>query len=296
MSGMDLLLQAASIGNSDSSVRNASCGTGDNKRSFLQSNSHGVATNANTQWLQSSPISRAGSTISLPPKKRLKLTFQNSSCEHSMNKGSVPLRRNPLSLASVATVVSSASSQGSSVIDSSTRNYEWTDSAITEATRTKNNLLHLCDSVHVPKRQDAAHKFGHGRRSASKKKSNGSSCPKPRCGLSNQSSSDMKSLTDVDGNDMCMGYFSMPRRQPTIDVLPTTVMNPPEEHQVEDMKQPGPTSIHQNLIRSRSAEKSFSSENKTSDVKSETNQAMSAKSLLYQAYLQALQSPIKESR
>lgn len=90
---------------------------------------------------------------------------------------------------------------------------------------------------------------------------------------------------------MCMGYFSMPRRKPPPAVLPTNVMNPHEEYHMEQLKQPVPTLIQQELA-SNSAMESFPSGNKTRDEKSENSQAMTAKLLLYQAYLEAMnQSP-----
>lgn len=289
MSGFDLLLQAAGRSQSDFSVgRSASNSSGDYKHSLLHSNFIGT----NNKPLPSSKIPLSDSKISLPPKKRMKHSLHVASGEHNISTHSAQLRPNPISCVSVATFVSSASS---SSVDSPTINSEWTDSATTEAKRPKNGPLQLCDTISVPKRKDAAHKFSHGRRSASKKKPNSSSDLKLRRGFSNHSintkSGDTKSLTDVDGNDMCMGYFSMPRRKPPPAVLPTTVMNPQEEHQVEKLEQPVPTLIQQELT-SNSAMESFPSGNKTRDEKSENSQAMTAKLLLYQAYLQAInQSP-----
>jgi len=294
MSGLDLLLQAARSSNSDLSVsvdRSVSSSPGDYKRSLLHSNF--VATN--NKLLHSSNISLSDSKTSLPPKKRMKLSFHNTSGEHSMNKESVQLRCNPVSSTSLATLVSSASSQGSSVVDSPTLNSEWTDIATTEAMRPKNGLLQLCDSVNVPKRENVPHKISHDRRSASKKKSNSNSDLKLRCGLSNDSiRADLKSLTDVDGNDMCMGYFSMPRRKSPPVALPTTVTNPQEEHQVEETKQLASILIHQEPL-SNSATASFSSRREIPNEKPENSQAMTPKWLLYQAYLQALnQSLVNE--
>jgi len=172
----------------------------------------------------------------------------------------VPSRRG-LSSTSVATVVSAASSQGSS--DSSSLNSEWTEGATAEATNENQDLLQLCDSVIgesfvVPNREGTAR----GSASKSKKTTGGRGW-----------FGDTKCLTDVDGNDLGMGYFS--RRSPAL-VTPTLAANAREENV--------PTSLRSAIIERGAGQQQEGRQS----IRDETYDHCQANVLLYHTYLRAL--------
>jgi len=307
MSGLDLL-QLAALSRSGSS-----CSAGDYKRSLLQLHANFVATSANRTPLDSCALSLAGSPSSLPPKKRFKPnddsvrsrpsppsstsaatvvsaagsqgSLGSSSsldsewtdvaideatnerqgllqlCDSSIGDSFVLPSRRGLSSTSVATVVSAASSQGSS--DSSSLNSEWTEGATAEATNENQDLLQLCDSVIgesfvVPNREGTAR----GSASKSKKTTGGRGW-----------FGDTKCLTDVDGNDLGMGYFS--RRSPAL-VAPTSAANAHEENV--------PTSLRSEIIERGAGQQQEGRQS----IRDANYDHCQANVLLYHTYLRAL--------
>jgi hypothetical protein len=184
-------------------------------------------------------------------------------------------RRSDASLSSLGVSVVTASSRGSGYTDSPTLNSEWTEATVAEMRSRKDevNLLQLCNTVIVPTKRRVTQDKNEGskprRVSLSFHKTPSPELiirPQVPAGSSSVNRNEGKNVKtslvkDVNGNDMCMGYFSM-----------TSHKSAATEGQAkpQDMNKMNKSSV---------------------DVK-HTNQAASsttAKSLLYQAYLQALE-------
>jgi len=308
MSGLDLL-QLAALSRSGS----RSVGDYKRSLLQLHANFVATSPSANRTPLDSSALSLAGSPSSLPPKKRFKPnedsvrsrpsppsststatvvsaagsqgSLGSSSsldsewtdvaideatnerqgllqlCDSSIGDSFVLPSRRGLSSTSVATVVSAASSQGSS--DSSSLNSEWTEGATAEATNENQDLLQLCDSVIgdsfvVPNREGTAR----GSASKSKKTTGGRGW-----------FGDMKCLTDVDGNDLGMGYFSRP--SPAL-VAPTSAANAREENV--------PTSLRSEIIERGAGQQQEGRQS----IRDANYDHCQANVLLYHTYLRAL--------
>merc|ERR1711957_461062 len=154
--------------------------------------------------------------------------------------------------------------------DSSSLDSERTESAMAEATNEKQDLLQLGDSViggsfTAPNRKGTAHENNRGLSSAStsKKESGGRGW-----------FGDTKCLTDVDGNDLRMGYFS--RQSPPL-VAPTLAANAHKEN----------VSFHSEIIK-RGVGPQQEGRQSIPDEQCGDGQDTMADLLLYQSYLQAL--------
>ena len=278
MSGMDLLLQAAecsdgaasvcSAGNVSTSADSTASSTAADYTTILYSNFISAQESyRQQQQLQQQPppksMSRSNSGASLPPKKRMRF------CSFMSEP-----RRSDASLSSLGVSVVTASSRASGYTDSPTLNSEWTEATVAEMRSRKDevNLLQLCNTVIVPTKRRVTQAKNDGskprRVSLSFQKTPSPELIRPQVpagssSVNNEGKNVKTSLVkDVNGNDMCMGYFSM------------------TSHKSAD-------------IEGQAKPQDMNKMNKSSvDVKQHTNHAASsttAKSLLYQAYLQALE-------
>lgn len=169
--------------------------------------------------LRSSKLSRSDSRSSLPPKKRRK-----SHCRAAVGC--------PRSSASGAAVATAARSKGSFISDdfASLRSGSATEDAASETWKPNNRALGRCSKDRTAPKN--------GRRGASsKKKSHHSRGPKhPH---SHELGSEM---TDVEGNDVRMGYFSLPRHKTPPGVVPKADAPPQATIGAEALHERVPTS------------------------------------------------------
>jgi len=253
---MELLLRAAAIRDGAISTSVSVTSSGSN-----------FAVGKN-ELLHSSKISRSDPKTLLPPKKRMKFKFHAAiTCPRSLTSG--------------ATMATSARSQSSIIADDSTSNSAWTMGAANKMMGPINSLSKRCSSDKAtPILAVARAQRNERSSSSSEKKSNNSRGSKHQ--HSNEFSSE---ITDVDGNNMCMGYFSMPRRRSAPAVLPTTVLNPQEVVKAEEPNKHVPPSIEQEFMRHLSTGIS-SPLTSFLEEQHENNQAKTAKLLLCRAYLQ----------
>ena len=269
---MDLLLQAAecsdgaasvcSAGNVSTSADSTASSTAADYKTILYSNFISAQESYRQQQPPPKSMSRSNSGASLPPKKRMRF------CSFMSEP-----RRSDASLSSLGVSVVTASSRASGYTDSPTLNSEWTEATVAEMRSRKDevNLLQLCNTVIVPTKRRVTQDKNDGskprRVSLSFQKTPSPELIRPQVpagssSVNNEGKNVKTSLVkDVNGNDMCMGYFSM------------------TSHKSAD-------------IEGQAKPQDMNKMNKSSvDVK-HTNQAASsttAKSLLYQAYLQALE-------
>mmetsp|Transcript_6617 Transcript_6617/g.10555 ORF Transcript_6617/g.10555 Transcript_6617/m.10555 type:complete len:401 (+) Transcript_6617:403-1605(+) len=278
MSGMELLLQATGRSDGVRSTDSSANSTTD-KHTMLHSN---FVTAANK-------ISRSDSDSksSLPPKKRMKFNFDNASCV-SMSESSfqrtgssdTSLSSSWMSVASRSSTIASHSSDCITNSPTPTQNSEWTETMTTEMMmRPQGDLLQLGNSVIVPKRKKGGSGHSSKKSNSSVKRQLYDSSVNTKAASKKKESSFIK---DVNGNDMCMGYFSMPSRKlspaPAEEQpLPTTV-NPQDVTQ-EELK-PLPTN---EVIMPHSTKAAA-----VITIPDSQAAQIAAKSLLYQAYLQAL--------
>jgi len=276
MSGMELLLQATGRSDGVRSTDSSANSTTD-KHTMLHSN---FVTAANK-------ISRSNndSKSSLPPKKRMKFNFDNASCvsmsESSFQRTGSSDTSLSSSWMSVASRSSTITSHGSDCITNSptpTQNSEWTETMTTEMMmRPQGDLLQLGNSVIVPKRKKGGSGHSSKKSNSSVKRQLYDSSVNTKAASKKKESSFIK---DVNGNDMCMGYFSMPSRKlsPVEEqTLPTTV-NPQDVSQ-EELKL-----LHTNEVSMPHSTKTAAA----MTIPDSQAAQIAAKSLLYQAYLQAL--------
>mmetsp|Transcript_39370 Transcript_39370/g.82802 ORF Transcript_39370/g.82802 Transcript_39370/m.82802 type:complete len:319 (+) Transcript_39370:893-1849(+) len=307
VSGMDLLLEAA--GRSEGITSNASF---NNRAQMHFSNSKRILSQnfatAKLNRLGASQVSRSSSMPALPPKKRLKLSFNAASGE-SMNS-SFQLASSRLSVPSFMSSIS----RGSFSVESSARNQEWNT---IQPTRNQewttiqpqlkvNRLLQMCNkSAVVPNKSARQNKKGEWRNSLKLNKSAsdaGINRRVPSSSVSKVSSSSPNVVKDVNGNDMCMGYFSMVPRtisSEAEDTVSTITANSQdfsksrEEAVHSEPKNQSSTKPSNEEIR---IPQSLMSAIPKSDEQVSQSQAPApssdlAKKLLYEAFLKALHQP-----
>lgn len=294
MSGMELLLQAA--GCSDGASSNESvCSSSTSRSSY----SHHLST------------SRSNYMSSLPPKKRMKLNFVHNAVS---SESSFQLPRSVSVVSSGMSANSTTSIHGSSsssfYTDSPTLNSDWTTTTTATQGPQANTFLHpLFNSVIVPNRRVNDKKYSQ-RIPSKKSKSLKRQRVFDSSSSSNRAAKKEPSLVrDVDGNDMCMGYFSMPARNqsqsPAIASSPAPE-DPPSPVAVETL--PANTvTVNRRQMKPQDANKEEPPKQRRAEIappqtrattiapvmkipldKPEHNAAIAAKTLLYQAYLRAL--------
>lgn len=240
MSGMDLLLHAAgytsagdnsvssssSTGSINSSAKNNNCEKQkQSMKDSLYSNFVSAITFRPSCSSNSKALTRSGSNMSLPPKKRMKLSFHAAQSSVSMNNMTsnkmFQLRRSEPSLSTLGHSIMSngpASHCFSESTDSPTLNSEWTTASLQKSTGNNNvfKSLGLTNNMIITKNKTTSSSSGSKRSSSSKlstKNNNKRKTFKPTATKKKhqQNKSDISSflsknnedvVKDVNGNDM----------------------------------------------------------------------------------------------
>lgn len=255
MFGMNLLLQAAECSDDARSISSAVTSSSiDHKHMSYSSFASARPLHSNSK------VSRSCSNTSLPPKKRIMLEV---SANYGMNNESFQLRSDTSSMSSLA----SASSRGSGCTDSSTLNSEWTETEM------------VATEMMTPLQVYNSRKVGNSCLKTSSKKRQLSDAS----ANSKTKRNNTLLLKDVNGNDMCMGYFSMASRQTssTEDQNSSQAVKPQDAHMRDGEKQ---SVMSHTTRRNTTMPAGISSKNNSASIEAKSL----ATSLIFQAYLQAL--------
>mmetsp|Transcript_18646 Transcript_18646/g.34564 ORF Transcript_18646/g.34564 Transcript_18646/m.34564 type:complete len:337 (+) Transcript_18646:164-1174(+) len=224
MSGLELLIQAATVRPSLINPSNSS------ERNRNLSHSHlDIITSQSSHSNNNnfSKTSRCASSTSLPPKKRMKISFQATDSSGGNHGGGSNTNesfriQSDSSVSSLGMSVMSSSTYGSGGhIDSPSTNSEWTETMATKVrnkTNATNSFLNISYPLVEPKRNKKKDQKKNGTSSSTRKSSTHglkrqlSSTSSLKSSATSSKTTDELSVKDVDGNDMCMGYFSMPSR------------------------------------------------------------------------------------
>mmetsp|Transcript_11596 Transcript_11596/g.25068 ORF Transcript_11596/g.25068 Transcript_11596/m.25068 type:complete len:300 (+) Transcript_11596:2-901(+) len=299
---MELLLQAAE------------CSDGPRSTESVCSSS---TTTSRSSYSHHLSPSRSNNMSSLPPKKRMKLNFDQDAVS---SESSFQLPRS-VSVVSSGMSTNSTTFHGSSsssfYTDSPALNSDWTTTTTATQGPQASTFIHpLFNSVIVPNRSVYDKKSS--RRIPSKKSK---SLKRQRIfdSSSNSSRAAKKKpslVRDVDGNDMCMGYFSMPARNQSQspDIAFSPAPEEPASPVAVETLPANTVTVNRRQVTPQDANREEPPKQRWSEIappqmrhsttapvvtipldKPEHNPAIAAKTLLYQAYLRALnQAPMNQ--
>eukprot|EP00578_Thalassiosira_sp_NH16_P022030 CAMPEP_0181099838 /NCGR_PEP_ID=MMETSP1071-20121207/12870_1 /TAXON_ID=35127 /ORGANISM="Thalassiosira sp., Strain NH16" /LENGTH=299 /DNA_ID=CAMNT_0023182521 /DNA_START=10 /DNA_END=909 /DNA_ORIENTATION=+ len=292
MSGLNLLLQAAgcsddscysisvgsstSLGDSIGSITTSSGGTDSSDQHMHILHSNYLSASNRDSLLRPKPnknLLQTCSNSSLPPKKRIRLASVGGNSWGINDDASSSFQlRSDASLSTLGTSVSSYT-------ESPTVNSEWT-AASASMTPRENGLLQLCSRgrliAHVPNSKSKKEDFGPLKR------------PDARCHLSGGGASGKKRknmlVQDLDGNDMCMGYFSTM----TTNASPKSSRVDEEDAAKSEAPNSAGKVASTQLPSTEGGANSAATTSANQDKLNRNSVCIDAKSKLYEAYLRAL--------